>query len=123
MDEATSVVSRGHFARICVELDLKKPLVSKFRLRRRIRRLEYEGLHLVCFGCGMYGHRRETCPQEDKTLAAAPVTTEGLNAEGIQTTKSIDRIRKEEIAINLEILKNFGPWMLAPCRSRRNQRN
>ena len=63
VDDATSMVSRGHYARICVEVDLIKPLVSKFRLRRRIRRLEYESIHLICFGCGMYGHRKEECPQ------------------------------------------------------------
>ena len=37
VDDATSVVSRGHYARICVEVDLMRSLVSKFRLRRRIR--------------------------------------------------------------------------------------
>ena len=36
----------------------------KFILRRRIRKLDYEGIHLVCFGCGMYSHRKETCPYE-----------------------------------------------------------
>lgn len=29
-------------------------------------RVEYEGIHPVCFGCGVYGHRKETC------LTAAP---------------------------------------------------
>ena len=43
---------------------LLKPLVSKFRLRRRIRKLEYDGIYLVCFGCGMFSHRKETCPFE-----------------------------------------------------------
>ena len=62
VDEATSTVSRGHYARICVEVDLMKPLISKFRQRRRIRRLECEGIHLVCFGCGLYGHWIEECP-------------------------------------------------------------
>ena len=43
---------------------LLTPLVSKFRLRTRIRKLEYEGIHLVCFRCGVYCHRKETCPFE-----------------------------------------------------------
>ena len=59
VDEATSVVSRGRSARLYVELDLSKPLLSKFMLRRRIRRIEYEGMHMVCFGCGLFGHRQQ----------------------------------------------------------------
>ena len=64
VDNATSTMSRGNYTRICVEVDLLKPLVSKFKLRRRIRKLEYVGIQLVCFGCGMSGHRKETCPFE-----------------------------------------------------------
>ena len=49
MDNATSAMSCGHYARICVEVDLLKSLVSKFKLRKWIKKLEYEGIHLVCF--------------------------------------------------------------------------
>ena len=47
IDSTSSLITRGHFARICMEVDLKKPLISKFELRRRTRRIEYEGIHLV----------------------------------------------------------------------------
>ena len=32
IDEATSLVSQGLFARMCVMVDLDKPLISKFEL-------------------------------------------------------------------------------------------
>ena len=75
IDDATSTVSRGHYARICVEIDILKPMVAKFKLRRRIRTLEYKGLHLVCFGCGLYGHRKESCPHEKREPSIAPGPT------------------------------------------------
>ncbi|CAN1120271.1 hypothetical protein LINPERHAP2_LOCUS111 [Linum perenne] len=56
IDHTTLEASRGNFARICVEVDLSKPLLSKYRMRRRVRRIEYEGLHTICFTCGCYGH-------------------------------------------------------------------
>ena len=31
IDTAISLVSRGHFARLCVEVDLSKPLISNFK--------------------------------------------------------------------------------------------
>ncbi|XVF47015.1 hypothetical protein PTKIN_Ptkin03bG0075100 [Pterospermum kingtungense] len=42
VDQATNLVSRGKLARMCVEVDMTKPLLAKFRLRRHIRRIEYE---------------------------------------------------------------------------------
>jgi predicted metal-binding protein len=45
-----------------MEVDLTKPLLAKFQLRRRVRKIVYEGLHLICFHCGQYGHRKEACP-------------------------------------------------------------
>ncbi|CAN1187189.1 hypothetical protein LINPERHAP2_LOCUS38584 [Linum perenne] len=48
IDQTTLEGSRGNFARICIEVDFSKPLLSKYRLRRRVRRIEYEGLHIIC---------------------------------------------------------------------------
>lgn len=57
IDTATLFVSREKFARVCVEVDLRKPLKSGYRLRGEYRRLRYEGLHDLCFLCGRYCHR------------------------------------------------------------------
>ena len=55
VDQATDQVLRGKYTRICVEVDITKSLLAQFKLRRRIRRIEYEGIHLVCFQRGVYG--------------------------------------------------------------------
>lgn len=57
IDRLTSIYSREKFARICVEMDLSKPLVSHVVIRGHNIQLEYEGLHQICFDCGCYGHR------------------------------------------------------------------
>ncbi|KAJ4832251.1 hypothetical protein Tsubulata_002019 [Turnera subulata] len=61
IDAATSSVSRGQYAKLSVEVNLTKLLVSKFRLRRRNWKVEYEGLHYVYFKCGCYGHKDNQC--------------------------------------------------------------
>lgn len=58
---ATARVERGRYARICVELDLQRKLVSKVIAANMVYQVEYEGLGLICFGCGRYGHRKENC--------------------------------------------------------------
>ncbi|CAN1153151.1 hypothetical protein LINPERHAP2_LOCUS19211 [Linum perenne] len=57
VDGTTLFETRGNYARICVEVDLHKPFLSNYRLHRRVRRIEYEGLHKICFTCGRYAHQ------------------------------------------------------------------
>ncbi|KAI9116678.1 hypothetical protein K1719_012336 [Acacia pycnantha] len=67
VDRSTSIYDKGEFARICVEVDLQQPLLPAFTVFGEDKQLVYEGLHLVCFGCGLYGHECESCPQ--RTMA------------------------------------------------------
>ncbi|XVF17065.1 hypothetical protein REPUB_Repub10bG0085200 [Reevesia pubescens] len=64
LDANTSLAIRGKFARICVEVDLSKPLISRIRVGNFIQVIEYEFMHTVCFECGVYGHRMGKCPQK-----------------------------------------------------------
>lgn len=52
VDNTTANVERGKFIRLSVEVDLTKPLLSKFRLNGRIWKIQYEGLRMICFKCG-----------------------------------------------------------------------
>ncbi|CAN1137715.1 hypothetical protein LINPERHAP2_LOCUS10234 [Linum perenne] len=102
IDHTTLEGTRGNFARICVEVDLSKPLLSKYRLRRRVRRIEYEGLHTICFNCGCYGHKDESCKQKPEE-----VVTDN------QTTSFANPIFQEALASDVrpEVEEDFGPWM------------
>jgi len=46
---------------MCVEVDLTKPLLSKFRLNGRVWDIQYEGLKMICFKCGRQGHKEDAC--------------------------------------------------------------
>ncbi|KAK4259987.1 hypothetical protein QN277_003165 [Acacia crassicarpa] len=66
VDMNTSGHLRGHFARICVLVELDKQMMQGFYLDNQEFFIEYEGLHLLCTCCGIYGHRKETCPQRNR---------------------------------------------------------
>ncbi|KAL4387446.1 hypothetical protein GQ457_09G020350 [Hibiscus cannabinus] len=50
---------RGKFARLAVMVDLTKPLRPCLGIDDFVQHLEYEGLHNICFQCGVYGHSKE----------------------------------------------------------------
>ncbi|KAK4258256.1 hypothetical protein QN277_007727 [Acacia crassicarpa] len=66
VDINTSNQLRGRYARICVLVNLKEQLMAGFRLDGEEYTLEYEGLHLLCSECGIYGHVGELCPSRRK---------------------------------------------------------
>ena len=62
VDLNTQLATRGKFARVAVEIDLTKPLLSQFTLDEENQKIEYEGLPQVCFHCGRVGHNMLFCP-------------------------------------------------------------
>ncbi|CAN1145344.1 hypothetical protein LINPERHAP2_LOCUS14625 [Linum perenne] len=42
IDMATTEGARGRFARVCVEVDISKPLVGNYMIEDRILNVEYE---------------------------------------------------------------------------------
>lgn len=122
VDSNTSLVTRGHFARVCVELDLTKPLLSKFKLHRRVRRIEYEGLHMVCFECGKYGHMKETCPSIKPMQVNQPYS---VNQQGAVVGHELNRETykmPESLPVNPAATEDFGDWMLVRRDRRRDNR-
>ena len=61
---------RGKFARICVEIDLTKPVIGKVMLEDDWYKIEYEGLHVICTKCGCYGHRSSECMRPEPMAQA-----------------------------------------------------
>ena len=57
IDSNTAAEARGRYARICVQIDLNKPLVRQILLEGQIQDIQYEGINSLCFSCGQVGHR------------------------------------------------------------------
>lgn len=57
VDSTMLATTTGKFAQVCVKVDLKKPLKARLKMRGKYWKLQYEGLHEICFLCGKYGHK------------------------------------------------------------------
>lgn len=58
--KATKGVTQAKYARLCVKVDLTKPL-SLNSTCHKIWGLEYESIHTVYFKCGIYEYKEEAC--------------------------------------------------------------
>lgn len=70
IDSNTTLAIRGKFAHVCVEISLTKPLVGQIVLDGGWQKVEYEGLFIVCFHYGCYGHTIESCSEKIAKLKA-----------------------------------------------------
>ncbi|CAN1128862.1 hypothetical protein LINPERHAP2_LOCUS4897 [Linum perenne] len=99
LDLATSEGARCRYARICVEVDVTKPLLGKFMIEVRVFKIEYESLENVCFDCGCYGHKKESCPVEIITAGA-----------------KVDEAKNMEPELSIEE-QDIGEWMTVQRRN------
>ncbi|XP_021835968.2 uncharacterized protein [Spinacia oleracea] len=100
IDQITANADRGQFTRLSVELDLSKPLLSKFWLKGKIWRIQYEGLKMIFFNCGKIGHSAEKCPTNADAMVTEIVNEPILNSSVNETEKN--QVQQED----------FGAWML-----------
>lgn len=94
VDNHTSNQSRGNFTRLCVEIDLDHELVPSFTTLGREFFVEYEGLHLICFGCGKYGHRKDNCLSQPGQLEGKPVEEEripGVSESMVESQETVEQ--------------------------------
>jgi len=110
VDDTTANVERGQYTRLSVEVDLTKPLLSKFRLNGRIWRIQYEGLRMICFKCGKQGHKEESCPlTHQENLQGSPAKSKDHNADAQDTMHMV----------SCENNQLYGSWMLVKKPVRR----
>ncbi|XP_058758009.1 uncharacterized protein LOC131631237 [Vicia villosa] len=86
VDKNTLQSERGKYARICVEVDISKPLLAMFELKDKSYRVEFEGLHLLCILCGKFGHYKEGCSLMKN--GKGPTLSVNEQSHGVGTTSN-----------------------------------
>ncbi|KAI9093300.1 hypothetical protein K1719_027314 [Acacia pycnantha] len=82
IDYMTESRGRGRYARIAVLVDLHKPLVPWIKVDGKTFGVEYEGLPLICFECGRFGHAKDKCQLGKSAISVAVANTSANVAEG-----------------------------------------
>lgn len=88
VDLTTLKFERTRYARICVEVNLNKPLNGTMMVNGERYFVSYEVISSICSTCGIYEHLAHACPQNvtERTL----VTMSNLVTTTHESTKSTE---------------------------------
>ncbi|KAG7558925.1 Ribonuclease H-like superfamily [Arabidopsis thaliana x Arabidopsis arenosa] len=96
VDLTTMKLERARFARVCVEVNLTKPLKGSVRVNGERYFVSYEGLSTICPTCGVYGHLAPECPKKvsERMEQMAIQTPTSSSETGEQAEDGFTLVRK-----------------------------
>lgn len=124
IDTHNAAEVRGRFARLCVQVDVDKPLVTNILIGAIHQPVNYEGVHRPCFSCGRIGDWKEACLY---TLQSFPKSykdnddsEDGPVSNSHEGCDLVD-LRQGEAPQSLEKEDAYGPWVVVTKKRQGNR--
>lgn len=105
---------RAQYARVCVQVDLNKPLVTQFKIGKHAQKVRYEGVSALCFTCGCVGHRQTKCRMLEGIVPKLTAAQIEQSTRGIPTDQSLQGILASVVAhVSVHEEEGYGEWVYA----------
>ena len=125
--------TKGKFARLCVQIDVNKPLITAILIGKFEQPVCYEGIQKLCFECGRVGHYKDCYPhiiRQDSPVERTEKTPEGSVPSSPCEMHDPDKVKKRQgskesvnVSANEESsASTYGPWIVVN-RKRNGTRN
>lgn len=122
VDKLNLAQSRGQFGRICVEIDLPHVEVED-----NVYSVVHEGIFMICFNCGCFGHVKACCLYQKKDT---PATDEGFSGNTNVDVTPNGKSDASHVAMDTCVSAStpnldkpssgrHGPWMLISYKSKK----
>ena len=122
IDAQTAMEMRGKYARLCIQVDMNKPLINTVLIGRFEQPMVYEGIHKPCFACNRIGHKKADYPH---IIRSSSLPVKGGNNEhgdsagshmmcGIDGTTSGSGMSEGNGATTDNDL--YRTWMIVTCK-------
>ena len=119
------LIAGGRYARLCVQVDVDKPLVTAVLIGKFEQPVCYEGIQKLCFSCGRMGYWRESCPYMVRPdLTSREVETEDVRDVGARSCDKHVPIKPNAGEGPSKIVHGhekahegtYGPWIVVAWR-------
>lgn len=128
IDTQTAMEARGRYERLCIQVDINKPLINIVLIGRFEQPVSYEAIHKLCFSYGRVGHMKEACQytikRPEMPAEGSPVdvgvdngSAQPTNSRGVHDSAST--VPGSGITNGSEVGMNdirYGPWTLVSRR-------
>lgn len=111
----TATETKGRFARLCILVDVEKPLITNVILSGIEQPVSYEGISKLCFSCGRIGHRKDSFPYTIRE------TSPSGNRDGVKESTELPKTRVmhdttdpalKEGSTSPSQKNAYGPWLV-----------
>ncbi|KAL0002179.1 hypothetical protein SO802_015960 [Lithocarpus litseifolius] len=133
IDTHTAMEARGKYARLCIQVDVDKPLVNTVLIGKFEQAVMYEGINKLCFACGRIGHKKEMCPHTirrdvlppEKEASSTKVSSTSPRKMHVSGGSEAGRDMAECSAMEhgmaessgmVHVEDNYGPWIVVTRR-------
>ena len=128
IDTHIAMEARGRYTRLCIQVDINKPLANTILIGRFEQPVVYEGIHKLCFSCGRIGHKKESCPftirgpeplevVQPASVGAGDGTSQIAKTCDVHGTHSIKPANGSLVDSGTDKDEEmYGPWMLVARR-------
>ncbi|XP_023883249.1 uncharacterized protein LOC136069532 [Quercus suber] len=127
IDAQTAMKARGKYARLCIQVDMNKPLINTVLIGKFEQPVSYEGIQKLCFTCGRLGHKKDDCPHIIRTATSPEIggNDDHGDSAGSRMVHDMDSTiaggGMSEGSGTAKDNDSYGPWMLV-TRKKAGQR-
>lgn len=116
--------ARGRYARICVQVDVNKLLITSILIGDFEQPVSYEGIQRLCFACGRIGHQKESCLYAVRApiplqREASECTTDPVGGSCKSYEGNVAADGKASTTDDQEL--TYGPWLVVTRRRNGNK--
>ncbi|KAK3010212.1 hypothetical protein RJ639_012476 [Escallonia herrerae] len=129
IDAITNSISKGRFARLCIQVDTSQALTKQIRIGKHLQPVQYENIPNLCHRCDRIGHSPAQCtspmytPTEPSTLPIElPISNTQFSE--IKTSVQLEQIASTSGSkYSIEQHNSDGVWTVVTHRRRKGPRD